>query len=101
MVSQEKFIANPLGANPPRLYRTGDWVRWNAEGQIEYLGRIDHQVKVRGFRIELAEIEAVIAEDAKVTVAGKSAEPSALKAGMVCDVVHLGNGDAARDIACR
>ena len=43
----------------------------------------------------------VIAEDAKVTVAGKSAEPSALKAGMVCDVVHLGNGDAARDIACR
>ena len=44
---------------------------------------------------------APIAEDAKVTVAGKSAEPSALKAGMVCDVVHLGNGDAARDIACR
>ncbi|NVM91276.1 amino acid adenylation domain-containing protein [Variovorax sp. SG517] len=56
-LSAERFVADPFG-NGDRLYRTGDLVRWNAEGQIEYLGRIDHQVKIRGLRIELGEIEA-------------------------------------------
>ncbi|WP_194274092.1 non-ribosomal peptide synthetase [Variovorax paradoxus] len=56
-LSAERFVANPFGQGD-RLYRTGDLVRWNAEGQIEYLGRIDHQVKIRGLRIELGEIEA-------------------------------------------
>jgi amino acid adenylation domain-containing protein len=57
-LSAERFVADPFGAEGGRLYRTGDLVRWNAEGQLEYLGRIDHQVKIRGFRIELGEIEA-------------------------------------------
>ncbi|MDH6168360.1 amino acid adenylation domain-containing protein [Variovorax boronicumulans] len=56
-LSAERFVADPFGGGG-RLYRTGDLVRWNAEGHIEYLGRIDHQVKIRGFRIELGEIEA-------------------------------------------
>ncbi|QNK68494.1 non-ribosomal peptide synthetase [Variovorax sp. PAMC26660] len=56
-LSAERFVADPFGQGD-RLYRTGDLVRWNAEGQIEYLGRIDHQVKIRGLRIELGEIEA-------------------------------------------
>lgn len=57
-LNREKFINNPFADG--QLYRTGDLVRWLPEGQLQYLGRIDLQVKLRGFRIELAEIEAVL-----------------------------------------
>ncbi|EPD36066.1 hypothetical protein HMPREF9702_05688, partial [Delftia acidovorans CCUG 15835] len=57
-LSAERFVADPFGHDGARLYRTGDLVRWNGEGQIEYLGRVDHQVKIRGLRIELGEVQA-------------------------------------------
>ncbi|RPH90725.1 MAG: amino acid adenylation domain-containing protein, partial [Calditrichaeota bacterium] len=63
----DKFIPNPftneVGA---RLYRTGDLARYRPDGNIEFLGRIDHQVKVRGFRVELGEIEAGLAAQPEV-----------------------------------
>lgn len=60
-LSAEKFIINPFSKRPnSQLYRTGDLVRYRADGNIEFLGRVDNQIKIRGFRVELEEIEQTL-----------------------------------------
>ncbi|MNO48389.1 Plipastatin synthase subunit B [compost metagenome] len=64
-LTSDKFVVNPFEPDK-RMYRTGDLARWQPDGSLEYMGRIDHQVKVRGHRIEIAEIEARLLEDARL-----------------------------------
>jgi amino acid adenylation domain-containing protein len=62
-LTAETFVPHPFSKKPgARLYRTGDLVRYLSDGNIEFLKRVDHQIKIRGFRVELGEIEAVLQE---------------------------------------
>nr|AHB82071.1 non ribosomal peptide synthetase [Jahnella sp. MSr9139] len=102
-LTAERFVPDPFGDRPgARMYRTGDLVRHGERGELEFLGRIDHQIKLRGHRIELGEIEAALKQHADVgdaaviarrdrtgdpqlvayvvPASGRKAEPDALRA---------------------
>ncbi|SCY65181.1 amino acid adenylation domain-containing protein [Nitrosospira sp. Nl5] len=75
-LTSERFVADPFSQTGGRLYRTGDLVRWRMNGQLEYVGRLDHQIKIRGFRVELGEIEAQLLAQTGVREAAVVAQES-------------------------
>ena len=69
-LTAEKFVPSPFSEVPgARLYKSGDLAKYQANGNIEFVGRIDHQVKIRGFRIELGEVEAILLQHPKLKAA--------------------------------
>ncbi|MFD2169215.1 amino acid adenylation domain-containing protein [Tumebacillus lipolyticus] len=94
-LTEEKFIPNPFGEG--KLYKSGDLLRLMPNGVFEYLGRLDHQVKVRGFRVELGEIEALLTQYPGVTEAVVMPKENALAAYVVGDE-RLSAQDLRRDL---
>ena len=95
-LTASRFVADPFGPPGSRLYRTGDRVRWSAEGELDFLGRTDHQLKLRGFRVEPAEIEAALLARPGVGGAVVTVVDGRLVGYVAPEPDHTLDGDALR-----
>ncbi|MFC4584868.1 non-ribosomal peptide synthetase [Sphaerisporangium corydalis] len=96
-LTAERFLPDPYGPPGSRLYRTGDRVRWLADGRLSFLGRADGQVKLRGHRVELGEVEAVLSVCPGVTRAVAAIHEDNLVAYVVGDASGV-RAHAARSL---
>ncbi|KWF32585.1 non-ribosomal peptide synthetase [Burkholderia diffusa] len=94
-LTAERFVPDPYGAPGARLYRTGDLVRRRADGVFDFIGRVDHQVKLRGLRIELGEIEAQLAAHDAVREACAIVHGQGVQAQLVAYVELTADAQAA------
>ena len=88
-LTAEKFLPHPFSSQPgERLYRTGDLVRYGTDGMIDFIGRVDNQIKIRGFRVELGEIESVLRQHPEVNEVAVAVRGTGDSKRLVAFVTH-------------
>lgn len=90
-----RFVSDPFGGSGSRVYRTGDRVRWLSDGSLEFLGRTDEQVKIRGVRVELGEVEAVLSGCPGILAVAAAVRPDAQGSALVAYAVPVSGVDTA------